>query len=375
MSDDLEDRLRGHLAATAAGVDADPDPDGLLRRATGRSPRRPLVAAGVAVLAAVVAGAGILVGATVVATSPTASTRSPSATAGAGRAGADLVPSAGDGLPDDAGQTALTFLFSRLSPSGVTVRAFSSAVAGVSGCSGADCAPPVTVPVTTPCATGDTCARPLISPPVSTGTGASAGSSGASSSSGSSSSTDPSADCTDLVIELSTDRAVGTGSVVRPSSTTPSPDTVEVLGSGSFGSAEGSPAGWVAVWVGDAVASVQLTDGGAVVDAMDPVDGVAVLADAGAQGASGDTVVGLGATGAALASQPADQSGVPDVAAGCPVTATPSTTTTTTTPPTTTTTAPSTTTTTVLPVTPPSTISPVVVTPGVDRGTAASPGA
>ncbi len=65
------------------------------------------------------------------------------------------------------------------------------------------------------------------------------------------------------------------------------PGTVQILGTGSFGSAEGAPVSWVAVWVGSGVGSVQLSVGGTVVDAMAPNGGIVVLALPGDSGLAG----------------------------------------------------------------------------------------
>jgi hypothetical protein len=150
-----------------------------------------------------------------------------------------------------------------------------------------------------------------------------------------------------LVVELSTDKAVGIGSIPRPTTAAPSPDTVEILGVGSFGTEEGAPAGWVAVWVGSGVASVHLSSGGTLVDAMAPSSGIVVLAVAGDPKLTGAMVIGVDQSGTAVATLPADQAPGPEASIGCttlptnpPSTTTP-TTTTTPTPTTTPTTLPS----------------------------------
>jgi hypothetical protein len=137
--------------------------------------------------------------------------------------------------------------------------------------------------------------------------------------------------------------------VSRPTMTAPSPATVDVLGMGSFGTAEGAPVVWVAVWVGSGVASVHLSSDGNVVDAMAPNSGIAVLAMQGNAELTGATVTAVDQSGAAVATTPADQVSGPDAANACmplPTTPPTTTTTTTTTDPTTTTTVPPTTTTT-----------------------------
>jgi hypothetical protein len=127
----------------------------------------------------------------------------------------------------------------------------------------------------------------------------------------------PTAECGQLVIELSTDKAVGSGSVPRPTMAAPSPVTVELLGVGSFGTAEGAPVGWVAVWVGSGVASVHLSSGGTAVDAMAPNSGIVVLAVPGNSKLAGATVVGVDQSGAAVATVPADQVSGPDASNAC----------------------------------------------------------
>jgi hypothetical protein len=246
-----------------------------------------------------------------------------------------------------------TFLFSRVTSSGVTVRAYSAGTTTTGGCGPAVmCVPSTTVPSVPTCPAGAECAQPIVVPHT-TGTASGSGTtSGGGSASGgvgppgsppgqpprsvppTSGPPSTTTGCGPLVVELSTDKAVGTGSVSLPSST-PSPNTVEVLGTGSFGTAEGAPVGWVAVWVGSGVASVQLTTGGAAGDSMAPDGGVVVLAASGDAGLADATVVGLGPTGATADSVPVGQAATPDVAGGCPApTSTPpvSTTTTTTVP-------------------------------------------
>jgi hypothetical protein len=122
----------------------------------------------------------------------------------------------------------------------------------------------------------------------------------------------------------------------------PSPDTVEPLGVGSFGTAEGAPVGWVAVWVGSGVTSVHLSSGGTAVDAMAPNSGIVVLAVPGNSELAGATVVGVDQRGAAVATVPADQVSGPDASNACTTLPTkpPATTTTTTTTTAPTTTAP-----------------------------------
>jgi hypothetical protein len=99
--------------------------------------------------------------------------------------------------------------------------------------------------------------------------------------------------------------------------------------------------------VGAGVASVQLSVGGAAVDAMTPNSGVVVLSATGDAGLDGASVIGLDQSGATIESVPAGQVAVPDTTTDCPAPAStpapptttgPTTATTTTTSPTTATT-------------------------------------
>jgi hypothetical protein len=108
------------------------------------------------------------------------------------------------------------------------------------------------------------------------------------------------------VVELSTSNAVGSDSVSRPSAA-PSPDAVEILGVGSFGTQEGAPVGWVAVIVGSGVASVNLSSGGTLVDTMTPISGIVVLVMTGNADLTGVSVVGIDQSGATLATVPVAQ--------------------------------------------------------------------
>ena len=354
MTDDFEDRLRNHLAGQAAQVRVDPDPTAFIDRAAGRTWRRGRVAGCVAALTVVVAGAGVLTGVNLSGATSAAPTPTSTPTSGSDRAGAALAPAASGGqVPSIVIGSPYTFLFSRVTSSGVTVRAYSAGTTTTGGCGPAvTCVPSTTPPSVPTCPTGAECAQPIVVPHATgtaSGSGTTSGAGGASggvatpvsppdqspvsvpTTSGPPSTT---MGCGPLVVELSTDKAVGTGSVSLPSST-PSPNTVEVLGTGSFGTAEGAPVGWVAVWVGSGVASVQLTAGGAAVDSMAPDGGVVVLAASGDAGLADATVVGLGPSGATVASVPVGQAATPDVVSGCPApTSTPpvSTTTTTTAP-------------------------------------------
>lgn len=375
MSDAFEDRLRTHLADKAAQVQANPDPGALMERSVGRSGHRRPVTIGALTIAVIFAGSGLLTGVNLVGGRATATplAAAPSTTV-PDRAGASLAPgpSGASNLPSIAVQTPYTVLFTRTTSSGVTIRAYGSGSSTTGGCTQAPpCQPVGVVPEPTPCPQSAICEQPLVIPHAQSGTAGSGGASaGAAGSSGpvvvppkdrstpptgsggtgpvpvGTVPSQPAAECGQLVVELSTDKAVGTGSVSRPTMTVPSPATVDVLGMGSFGTAESAPVDWVAVWVGSGVASVHLSSGGTVVDAMAPNSGVAVLAMPGNSELTGATVTGVDQSGAAVATTPADQASGPDAANTCTTLPTTPPTTTTTTDPTTTTAVPPTTTTT-----------------------------
>ncbi|MGB7052322.1 MAG: hypothetical protein WBG41_12185 [Acidimicrobiales bacterium] len=383
MSDAFEDRLRTHLAEKAAQVQANPDPGALMERSVGRSGHRRPLTIGALTIAVIFAGFGVLAGVNLIGGRATATPPAAAAsTTVPGRAGASLAPgpSGASNVPSIAVQTPYTFLFTRTTSSGVTIRAYGSGSTTTGGCTqGPPCQPVGVAPEPTPCRKNAVCEQPLVLPQAQSGTtGSGSVSAGAAPSSGpavvgpalvapktrstpptGSGGTgpvsvgtvpfQPAAECGQLVVELSTDKAVGTGSVSRPTMTAPSPATVDVLGMGSFGTAEGAPVGWVAVWVGSGVTSVHLSSGGTVVDAMSPNSGIAVLAVQGNSDLTGATVTGVDQSGAAVATTPADQASGPDAANACttlPTTPPTTTTTTTTTDPTTMTTVPPTTTTT-----------------------------
>ncbi len=238
-----------------------------------------------------------------------------------GRAGAALAPGgAADTVPPSiAFQMAYTLLFTRTTASGVAVRAYSADSSNGDGCPAPDCVPPTTPPGTPPCPAGAMCAEPVITPHAANG---SSGSSGAAVTPGpanptvttgaSGSTPAPTASCGQLVVELSTDRAVSTGTTALPTTPPTASDPIEVLGSGSFGVAEGAPVSWVAVWVGSGVTTVQLSLGGHSVDAMAPHEGVVVLAAPGDSGVAAASVIGLGPDGATVGTAPA----LPSQAAG-----------------------------------------------------------
>jgi len=380
MSDPIEERLRSHLTARAAQVTVEPDAAALADRAAAR-PRvgTPLVA-GLVALVVVLTGGGFLTGRAVAGSSPVRA--APAAGALAPAAGASGLPNAdvggtaGDGPP-------LMSLFTRTTGTGVTIRAYRSSTDG--SCSSMmSCPPtgtlpsPAPVPTPVPCPTGATCAQPVEQATSTPGaaTGASAGTStgesagGGSASSGTVTTTPPStgSGCQQLTVEFSTDQAVSSTTLAAPTQGALTASEVEILGSGSFGEAEGAPAAWVAVLVGSSVTSVHLvTSTGSVLDAMAPASGVAVLAAVGSTALAATSVIGIeqdGTTGAVPSDQGAGTSGP-----GCstvPVVPPPSTTTTTTT------TGPSTTgSTTATTVPTPSTLVPATATPAVARPTGA----
>jgi hypothetical protein len=359
----FEDRLRTHLAGKAAQVQADPDPGALMERSVGRSGHRRPLTMGAVAIAVIFAGSGVLTGVNLVGGRSTATPlAAPPPTTVPGRAGASLAPnsSGASNLPSIAIQTPYTFLFTRTTSLGVTIRAYGSRRSTTGGCAQAAPCPPVgIVPGPTPCPQGAICAQPTVIPQAQSGVTGGGSSAGGAVSSGTAVGTpetrptqpagsgstgpgstgpgsvgtvpsQPTAECGQLVIELSTDKAVGSGSVPRPTMAAPSPDTVELLGVGSFGTAEGAPVGWVAVWVGSGVTSVHLSSGGTTVDAMAPNFGIVVLAVPGNSELAGATVVGVDQSGAAVATVPADQMSGPDASNACttlPTKPTPTTTT------------------------------------------------
>ena len=357
MTDAFEERLRTHLATRAEGVTVDPDPDGILERAGGRFGRRGRWAVGAAVVAVVLAGAGVLTGVNLSGAGSTAASR-PSTTPPTlpGRAGASLAPGSGgpSGGPAVAGMAPYTLLFTRTTGSGVVIRGYAAGDEPGAGCPpDASCPVPVPTPVPSPvpspCPKGAMCAQPGVAPQAQGVAGVGVPETLPAQPGGSGTPTtvplQPGSGCGQLVLEFSTGKAVGSGTVPRPLTTAPGPDTVEILGRGSFGTPEGAPVGWVAVWTGNAVASVRLSAGGAVVDAMASSSGLAVLAVPGNATLDGTTVVGADQNGAVVATLPAgigpDSTASPGCSTPPPSTPPPST------PPTSTTTTPSSSTTTV----------------------------
>jgi len=362
VTDPLEEQLRDHFAERAARVTAEPDPGAFVERSTGRTRPGAGLIAGLVAVVAVLAGGGFVTGMSVAGSSPAAAPVPRTGSGASAAAGGAMVPagtSPAVGTPATALATPMTWLFTRTTSAGVTVRAFLSGES-VDPCPPSlACAQPVVVPAPVTCPTGALCAQPVTVPATVpagvTGTaggtavpGSDGGSSGSSGGSPGTTVTDPtptpSHGCTELTVELSTDRAVSTSVGPGPSGVAPS-GSVAISDSGSFGSAEGGPAVWVAAEVGAGVASVRLVSAtGSVLDAMAPTHGVVVLATSGSDTLTGASLVVLDAAGTTTATVPADQqSGTPRCATVVPGgPATPSTTTTTLpgSPPTTSTTGP-----------------------------------
>ncbi len=349
MTDPLEDRLRAHLADRAARVTVDPDPNGVYERSAGRRRIGAPVVAGVAALLVVLTGGGFAAGLAVagpartpapgVAAEPTTTTpggASPSAAAGAPVGGVMIQP-------------ALTPLFLRTTGSGVTIRAYESAT---DGCASSSACPPVAGGYpTAPCPRGTVCALPVTNGVAASGsTGSGAGSSGGNtgttgSATTTSDSTTPTvvapptttpttgpatttttttttvpstvSACRQLTLELSTARAVTTTSLAAPTTATLGAGTLELLATDSFGGSEGAASGYVTVVTSPDVTTVRLVSpAGAVLDAMAPASGVAVLAATGATALAGTSVVGLDDTGATVATVATDQL-LPAPSPGC----------------------------------------------------------
>jgi hypothetical protein len=336
VTDPFEDRLRAHFAAKAATIEVVADPDGLMDRAARRSvARRPLAIAAV-VLAAVIASSGVLTGVELAGGSSTKAHHAAlPAASGVGGAGAMAPYRAGaSASPSIAVDTPYTLLFTRTTASGVTIRAYQSA-AGTGGCTqNAECLPPGRLPAPTPCPTGALCAQPQASSHAQTGVIGG----GTAQSGGGSTPPLPVTGCGPLIVELSTDEAVGRTSVPLPSVGPSSSQGVVILGAGSFGTEEGAPVGWVAAWVADDVVSAHLVAAGVTVDAMAPSSGMVVLAVPGNPDLGGASVVGLDQGGTVVGSSAVSETPASDVTSGCP--SVPTSTTTTTQPPTTTTTTP-----------------------------------
>ena len=340
MNDPLEDRLRAHFTGKAAQAQADPDPGALMERAAGHSAGRRMLV-GAVVLGAVLAGSGALAGAELAgggSSSPSQlaaapSTTVPSTTVGGGAGTASPDASGDPNLPATTSPTPYTLLFTRTTSAGVTIRSYETQAVPIENCTNsAPCSVPPVVPLEPGSTTGSGAtgsgttgsgatgsgtanaggvALPPATTTTTTGTSTTTVTTTATTptiiptttTSTTTLSSQPSVGCGSLVVELSTDRAVGTGSVPRPGEAAPTPTTVEILGSGSFGTAEGAPVGWVAVWVGSGVTSVTLSEGGQT-DSMAPESGIAVLALPGDASLTGATVAGYDQSGAAVSTVP-----------------------------------------------------------------------
>jgi len=381
----LEDRLRASLTRRATAVQASPDPDDLSERTTRARVRRSrvLVTAGIAALVAVAAG-GVAVGAAIAgpASSQSAGTSPTSTTAGG--AGAAAGPDTEVAPGPTAGGVTLTPLFQRTTGAGVDIRAYGETSTTTPVCTGGNCTTPSTtsttngtVASTAPCPSTPCTSTPLKTPPtlpIATGcptntvcvqplnhavAGASPStSSGAPSGSSSPQGTTlmPSCQLESVLLELSNAAAVGTATVSVPLDPGLAPNDLVVEDSGSFGTAESSPSGWVLVDAASNVVTVRLDGGAGGTDEMAPVNGVVVLALPVAD-LSGDTIDALDAAGTVLSSTSVPPSAAAPQTPSCLTTSTTaSTTTTTSTMPTT---APSTTTT---------TTGPVAVTPSNGTG-------
>jgi hypothetical protein len=330
MSDAFEDGLRSHFAEKAAHVQVSPNPGALMELSASRSRRRRPLMFGALLLVATLVGSGVLAGAQLVGgrSTPTPLATAPSTTT-PGRAGASLAPNAAGGpnLPSSAGPTPFTLLFTRTTSSGVAIRSYLTDEDITGSCEqSAPCAPVTSPPGSTACPQGAMCVEPSVTPQTQSGTtrsgSAGAGGTASSGSAGGTAETlppnssestttstvlsQPVAGCDQLVVELSTSNAVGSDSVSRPSAA-PSPDAVEILGVGSFGTQEGAPVGWVAVIVGSGVASVNLSSGGTLVDTMTPISGIVVLVMTGNADLTGVSVVGIDQSGATVATVPVAQ--------------------------------------------------------------------
>ena len=340
MTDPLEERLRAHLADRAGRVTAEPDPGAFVERSAGRARLGAGWIAGLAAAVVVLAGGGFATGMSVAGSSPAPAPTSRTAAGASPVAGGVMIPagvSSSAGSPATALAPTMTWLVTRTTSSGVTVRAFVSGVATDPCPRSSACPPPVPVPVT--CPAGAMCAQPIAVPATgaavangaaTTSSGSTAGSSGTvapgttggspgatggSSGSGSGSSgtttttvptttTTPSYGCQSVTVELSTDRAVATAVTARPTGVPPT-GSLGVLAAGSFGSAEGGPADWVAADVGAQVAAVRLVSAtGSVLDSMAPTDGLVVLANSGSDTLTGASLVALDAAGATTGTVP-----------------------------------------------------------------------
>lgn len=339
MTDPLEDRLRSHFADRAAQVSVDPDPAAVVERSAGRHRWGTPLVAGVVGAVVLLAGGSFATGVAVAGSRTARNGPDAAAAPTNGSPTTTVVGGAGVAMPSTGELSGLTPLFLRTSGSGVAIRAYTSSTV-----------PVTVVPPTRPCPAGALCAQPVTSPGSvagSTGSGAAGNSGGASAGTGATSgpvtvpttttapgsattntttttttaSTDPPVStCQQLTVELSTAQAVYATSVASPTTAGLAPRSVQLVDTGSFGEAEGAPAGFAVVAVSADVTTVRLVSaGGAVLDSMAPSSGVAVLATTGATGLGGTSVVGVDATGGVVATVAVDQG--TSSSAGCGTTA------------------------------------------------------
>jgi hypothetical protein len=326
MTDPLEDRLRSHFAERADRVTAEPDPSTLVERSAVRPHLGVALLASLVAVVAVLTGGGFLTGIAVASSSPAPAPRPgpnvPAASSGSAVASA---PAVGPTAATSGVAQTFTSLFTRTTTSGVTIRAYGSGAAtGV-------------VPAPVSCLPGVMCAQPIITPlkpvsgPAATGTASSvSGRAGASASAGGSGPATTigtavlvpqvSRRCQEVTLEMSTEQAVSSVAIVGPTAASVAPSSMQLLGTGSFGQAEGGPVGWVALAVGSNVSSVRLESAtGTVVDTMAPISGMVVLAAPGSTVPGGMSVVFITGAGSTVATLPANQGMYP--APGCtPVT-------------------------------------------------------
>ena len=363
MTDNIEERLRSRFAHRTAAITATPDLAALVGSSTRPSRGVGVRTAGAVGLVLLVGGAGLFTGIGLEGGGPAASPAArPSPPRGAaapstariGAAGADLAPGAG---PSIVVQPTYTFLFSRTTASGITIRAYNTGPAGVGGCAPAASCPPISGGGTPPCPTGALCAQPAGAPVAGSGVASGGGSvSGGTVSGGTVSSgpatpsptippasvpptlplntvppstvppstvppapapSPPASPCNQVVLELSNARAVGDAQVLLPTGAPSAPQGLTVLGEGTFGVVEGSPVAWVAVRVGTGVDTVRLVSNGVVLDASVPTDSIVVLAAPGSSPPAGATVVGINGAGAVVATVPAGPASTPAPSGTC----------------------------------------------------------
>jgi hypothetical protein len=341
MTDPLEDRLRHHFADRAGEVNARPDPTVLVERSTGRGRVGAALVTGLVAIAVVLAGGSFLTGMSVAGSSraPAVRAHGPSAAkVGGPMASPGPIARTGESVPS--GAPPLTVLFSRITLSGVTVRAYAAIGPLDGGCTqGTPCPPVGIVPGPTPCPNGAMCVQPATRPNAgSAGHSIPEGSSTSSTWSGTPSTGTASTGnatvgpgqagtvlpgvigCRTLTLELSNAQAVSTASITAPADGVPAAGSSRLLDSGSFGGSEGGPVGWIAVAVGSGVDSVHLVSStGVVLDSMAPVSGVVVLVATGSNALTGTTAVGLDVGGGTVTTVPADLNAGSPEPPGCAV--------------------------------------------------------